>query len=152
MAWYGRIDGEVNDRTARWPLDVAGEIKGAVLGLYGGKDQGIPLDDVESMKGALAKAGGKSQIHVYAGSGPCLPCRLSPDLPQGRGGGRLAAPAGLVQAARGVTPPSPCWRRTGLRRPASADFFRVGQWRIPDTKAYKHRVSYCPLSSVSGVT
>lgn len=69
VAWYGRIDGEVNGRTARWPLDVAGEIKGAVLGLYGGKDQGIPLDDVESMKGALAKAGGKSQIHVYAEAG-----------------------------------------------------------------------------------
>jgi carboxymethylenebutenolidase len=69
VAWYGRIDGEVNERTARWPLDVAGEIKGAVLGLYGGKDQGIPLDDVESMKGALAKAGGKSQIHVYAEAG-----------------------------------------------------------------------------------
>ena len=65
VAWYGRIDGEVNDRTARWPLDVAGEIKGAVLGLYGGKDQGIPLDDVEAMQGALKKAGGKSQIHVY---------------------------------------------------------------------------------------
>jgi carboxymethylenebutenolidase len=69
VAWYGRIDGEVNERTTRWPLDVAGEIKGAVLGLYGGKDQGIPLDDVESMKGALAKAGGKSQIHVYADAG-----------------------------------------------------------------------------------
>jgi carboxymethylenebutenolidase len=69
VAWYGRIDGEVNDRTTRWPLDVAGEIKGAVLGLYGGKDQGIPLDDVESMKDALAKAGGKSQIHVYADAG-----------------------------------------------------------------------------------
>jgi carboxymethylenebutenolidase len=66
VAWYGRIDGEVNDRTTRWPLDVAAEIKGAVLGLYGGKDQGIPLDDVESMQAALAKAGGKSQIHVYA--------------------------------------------------------------------------------------
>jgi len=65
VAWYGRIDGEVNDKTTKWPLDVAGEIKGAVLGLYGGKDQGIPLDDVESMKSALAKAGSKSQIHVY---------------------------------------------------------------------------------------
>jgi carboxymethylenebutenolidase len=69
VAWYGRIDGEVNDRTTRWPLDVAGEIKGAVLGLYGGKDQGIPLDDVESLKSALAKAGGRSQIHVYPEAG-----------------------------------------------------------------------------------
>ncbi len=65
VAWYGRIDGEVNDRTTKWPLDIAGELKGAVLGLYGGKDQGIPLDDVESMQSAIAKAGGKSQIHVY---------------------------------------------------------------------------------------
>jgi carboxymethylenebutenolidase len=65
VAWYGRIDGEVNERTAKWPLDVAGEIKGAVLGLYGGKDQGIPLEDVEAMQSALAKAGGRSQTHVY---------------------------------------------------------------------------------------
>ena len=36
-----------------------------MLGLYGGADQGIPLDNVEEMKQALAKAGGKSQIHVY---------------------------------------------------------------------------------------
>lgn len=66
VAWYGRLDGEVNERTPKYPLDVAGEIKGAVLGLYGGKDQGIPLDDIESMRAALAKAGGRSQIHVYA--------------------------------------------------------------------------------------
>jgi carboxymethylenebutenolidase len=65
VAWYGRIDGEVNDRTPKWPLDLAGEIKGAVLGLYGGKDQGIPLDDVEALQAALKKAGGRSQIHVY---------------------------------------------------------------------------------------
>lgn len=69
VAWYGRIDGEVNDRTTRWPLDVAGEIKGVVLGLYGGKDQGIPLDDVDMMKGALEKAGGRSQIVVYPEAG-----------------------------------------------------------------------------------
>lgn len=69
VAWYGRIDGEVNDKTTRWPLDIAGEIKGAVLGLYGGKDQGIPLDDVEAMKSVLAKAGGKSQIVIYPDAG-----------------------------------------------------------------------------------
>jgi carboxymethylenebutenolidase len=44
---------------------LVGQIKAPVLGLYGGKDQGIPLDDVEAMKAALAKAGSKSQIHVY---------------------------------------------------------------------------------------
>jgi carboxymethylenebutenolidase len=65
VAWYGRIDGEVNDRTPKYPLDLADQIKAPVLGLYGGADQGIPMDDVQSMKDALAKAGSKSQIHVY---------------------------------------------------------------------------------------
>jgi carboxymethylenebutenolidase len=68
VAWYGRIDGEVNDRTPKYPLDLAAQIKGAVLGLYGSADQGIPMDDVEAMKDALAKTGSKSQLHVYEGA------------------------------------------------------------------------------------
>lgn len=67
VAWYGRLDGEVNDKTPKYPLDLAAQIKAPVLGLYGGADQGIPMDDVDSMKDALTKAGGKSQIHVYEG-------------------------------------------------------------------------------------
>jgi carboxymethylenebutenolidase len=65
VAWYGRLDGEVNERTPKYPLDVAAELKAPVLGLYGGKDQGIPLDDVESMRTALQRAGSRSEIHVY---------------------------------------------------------------------------------------
>lgn len=68
VAWYGRIDGEVNDRTPKYPLDIAAQLKGAVLGLYGSADQGIPMDDVQSMREAIAKAGGNSQIHVYEGA------------------------------------------------------------------------------------
>lgn len=68
VAWYGRIDGEVNDRTPKYPLDLAAQMKGAVLGLYGSADQGIPMDDVQAMKDALAKAGSKSQLHVYEGA------------------------------------------------------------------------------------
>ena len=68
VAWYGRIDGEVNDRTPKYPLDLAAQLKGAVLGLYGSADQGIPMDDVQAMKDALAKAGSKSQVHVYEGA------------------------------------------------------------------------------------
>jgi carboxymethylenebutenolidase len=40
-----------------------------VLGLYGAQDQGIPLSDVEEMRAAIAKAGGKSEIHVYPDAG-----------------------------------------------------------------------------------
>lgn len=68
VAWYGRLDGEINDRTPKYPLDLAAEFKAPVLGLYGSADQGIPLDDVQSMRDAIAKTGGKSQIHVYDGA------------------------------------------------------------------------------------
>jgi carboxymethylenebutenolidase len=65
VAWYGRLDGEVNERTPSHPLDLADKLKAPVLGLYGGQDQGIPLSDVEAMRAAIGKAGGKSEIHVY---------------------------------------------------------------------------------------
>lgn len=68
VAWYGRLDGEINERTPKYPLDLVAEFKAPVLGLYGSADQGIPLDDVDAMKDALAKAGSKSQIHVYEGA------------------------------------------------------------------------------------
>lgn len=68
VAWYGRIDGEVNDRTPKYPLDLAAQMKAPVLGLYGSADQGIPLDDVEAMRDALKKAGSRSQIHLYEGA------------------------------------------------------------------------------------
>jgi carboxymethylenebutenolidase len=66
VAWYGRIDGEVSDLTPKYPLDLAAQLKIPVLGLYGGQDQGIPLDDVDALRAAIKKAGGKSEIHVYA--------------------------------------------------------------------------------------
>jgi carboxymethylenebutenolidase len=65
VAWYGRIDDAPTEARPKQPLELVEQIKAPVLGLYGGKDQGIPLDDVEAMKAALAKAGSKSQIHVY---------------------------------------------------------------------------------------
>ncbi|MDO8892583.1 MAG: dienelactone hydrolase family protein [Sulfurimicrobium sp.] len=65
VAWYGRIDGEVSGNTPKYPLDLAAQLKAPVLGLYGGQDQGIPLDDVEAMRAAIQKASGKSEIHVY---------------------------------------------------------------------------------------
>ena len=65
VAWYGRLDGAANERTPRYPLDVAAHLKAPVLGLYGGLDQGIPESDVEDMRNAIEKAGGKSEIHLY---------------------------------------------------------------------------------------
>ncbi len=54
VAWYGRLVGNSTPLTPRHPVDVVGSLNGPVLGLYGEKDTGIPLDTVERMKAALA--------------------------------------------------------------------------------------------------
>lgn len=69
VSWYGQIDGSSTEKQPKWPIDLAAQIKVPVLGLYGAKDQGISLDDVEAMKAALAKTGNKSQFHVYPDAG-----------------------------------------------------------------------------------
>jgi len=65
VAWYGRLVGQPSELQPKHPLDVAVLLKAPVLGLYGGKDQGIPLDTVEQMRAALKAAGSPSEIFVY---------------------------------------------------------------------------------------
>jgi len=69
VAWYGRLVGAASVMTPKHPVDIAGELKGPVLGLYGGLDQGIPLDTVDKMHAALKAASSAasqaSTIHVY---------------------------------------------------------------------------------------
>jgi len=69
VAWYGRLVGEANAITPRHPVDIAPTLKANVLGLYGAKDQGIPLESIEKMKAALAKGSSKSEFVVYPNSG-----------------------------------------------------------------------------------
>ena len=72
VAWYGRLVGQPSELTPRHPVDVAAQIQAPVLGLYGGKDQGIPLDTVDKMKTALAggsAAAKASQFVVYPEAG-----------------------------------------------------------------------------------
>lgn len=56
VAWYGRLVGDKSENFPAHPVDLAQSLKAPVLGLYGGKDTGIPLDTVEQMKQALSKA------------------------------------------------------------------------------------------------
>ena len=53
VAWYGRLVGEKNAMQPLHPLDLAATMRAPVLGLYGGKDSGIPLESVAAMKAAL---------------------------------------------------------------------------------------------------
>lgn len=68
VAWYGRLVGQPSELTPKHPVDLAGQLHGPVLGLYGGQDTGIPLDTVDKMKAALATgsaAAKKSEFVVY---------------------------------------------------------------------------------------
>jgi carboxymethylenebutenolidase len=68
VAWYGRLVGNSTPLTPRHPVDVAGGLKAPVLGLYGEKDTGIPLDTVDRMKAALAAgspAARRSEFVIY---------------------------------------------------------------------------------------
>lgn len=68
VAWYGRVVGDATALTPKHPVDLAKELKGPVLGLYGGADSGIPNDTVEKMRAALKEgspAAMKSEIVLY---------------------------------------------------------------------------------------
>ena len=69
VAWYGRLTGVASAMTPVHPIDVVAKINAPVLGLYGAKDQGIPVSDVEDMKADLAKAGKRAEFVVYPESG-----------------------------------------------------------------------------------
>jgi carboxymethylenebutenolidase len=58
-----------NELQPTMPIDVAKNLKAPVLGLYGGQDQGIPLDTVQRMQDELKKANSKSEIVVYPNAG-----------------------------------------------------------------------------------
>jgi carboxymethylenebutenolidase len=68
VAWYGRLVGAASALQPKHPVDLAAQLNGPVLGLYGGADTGIGLDTVEKMKAALAggsAAAKASEFVVY---------------------------------------------------------------------------------------
>ncbi len=69
VAWYGSMTKHANDTRPVHPIDLAGKMKGRVLGLYGELDKGIPVSEGEEMRAALKAAGDtKSEIVVYPGA------------------------------------------------------------------------------------
>jgi carboxymethylenebutenolidase len=77
VAWYGRLvaapNAKPNPLTPKQPIELVDELKAPVLGLYGGKDQGIPVETVEQMRTALknskSKAAHESELVVYPDAG-----------------------------------------------------------------------------------
>jgi len=58
-AFYGALRAPTPRSPLRplYPLDLVAKIDAPVMAFYGGKDQGIPVSDVEAMRAALAQAG-----------------------------------------------------------------------------------------------
>ncbi|UXH79666.1 dienelactone hydrolase family protein [Roseateles amylovorans] len=72
VAWYGRLQGQSNPNTPKHPIDLVGQLKAPVLGLYGGQDGGIPLTSVAAMQEALKQgstAAKASEFVVYKDAG-----------------------------------------------------------------------------------
>lgn len=69
VAWYGPLARDATPLTPKHPVDIAKDLHGPVLGLYGAADTGIPMESVEKMRAALKAAGTpaatKSEIITY---------------------------------------------------------------------------------------
>lgn len=65
VAWYGRLVSEPTSLTPKHPLDIAGELKVPILGLYGGSDTYIPNDTVEQMRRVLSAGDSGSEVLLY---------------------------------------------------------------------------------------
>ena len=65
VAWYGPVAGPTSDIQPRTPTDLAGDLHGPLLGLYGGKDSGIRLEDVQAAAAKARAAGRTVEIVVY---------------------------------------------------------------------------------------
>ena len=69
VAWYGPLHLPPSDLRPKNPIDLVNQINAPILGLYGGKDLGIPVVQIEQMRAALKAAGKPSEIVIYPNAG-----------------------------------------------------------------------------------
>lgn len=82
VAWYGRLVGDSTPNTPKHPIDIAASLKVPVLGLYGAKDQSIPVDTIDRMKAELAKGKTGSAFVVYPDAGHAFNADYRPSYVQ----------------------------------------------------------------------
>jgi carboxymethylenebutenolidase len=66
VGFYAALDGSRFGISG--PLDRAAEIRGPLLGLFGGADQVITQDQIDEFESRLASAGVEHEVHVYPGA------------------------------------------------------------------------------------
>jgi carboxymethylenebutenolidase len=72
VAWYGRLTGQPNALSPTNPYDIAEQLHGPVLGLYGAADTGIPVSTVDEMRTRLSFGNAASRASDFV---------LYPDTP-----------------------------------------------------------------------
>jgi len=65
VAWYGPIGGTTTAIQPKTVATMAGDIQAPLLGLYGGKDSGIPVEAVQAAAATARAAGKKVEIIIY---------------------------------------------------------------------------------------
>jgi carboxymethylenebutenolidase len=78
-AWYGPVGGQANEYTPKTAMDRVAELKVPLLGLYGAKDAGIPVDQVEKFFAALKAQGTPSELVIYQDAGHGFHADFRPD-------------------------------------------------------------------------
>lgn len=79
VPWYGSVGGAVNEYTPRTVMDRAADIKVPVLGLYGAKDAGVPIAEVEKFFAVLKAAGTPCELVIYPDAGHGFHADFRPD-------------------------------------------------------------------------
>ena len=78
-AWYGPVGGTANEFTPKSAMDRVADIKVPVLGLYGGKDAGIPVEPVEKFFAALKAQGTPAELVIFPEAGHGFHADFRPD-------------------------------------------------------------------------
>ena len=79
VSWYGPVGGQPTEATPRTVMDRVAEFKVPVLGLYGAKDAGVPIAEVEKFFAALKAQGTPSELIVYPEAGHGFHADFRPD-------------------------------------------------------------------------
>jgi carboxymethylenebutenolidase len=69
VAWYGPVAGRTSPIQPKNPVDMAGELKCPLLGMYGGQDGSISQTDVQAAAAKARAAGQTVDIVVYPDAG-----------------------------------------------------------------------------------
>jgi carboxymethylenebutenolidase len=79
VSFYGPVGGAPSEYTPRTAMDRVGEIKSPVLGLYGAKDAGVPVAEVEKFFAALKAQGTPAELVIYPEAGHGFHADFRPD-------------------------------------------------------------------------